>query len=234
MAKRGIRVKDGEDISPSTIEKVIKYLSDEKGATKKAACDMLRINYNTTRLSKIIAEYEEQKTFTKLRRKQVRNTPLAKDDIKTICSMYLSGEPLSDITETTFRSSSVVKRVLLQQNIPLRSAKNNYQNPPLLPEDSIKEDYKKGDLVYSARYGSIAVVQSNGKMTKEYGMIYPIKIAGDYERSAYQPYYELSDLRKLQKEFGVEALYMNKSDIIHQINLTMSKSKKNQAKFGEF
>ncbi|MCD6300825.1 MAG: hypothetical protein J7L82_02000, partial [Staphylothermus sp.] len=146
----------------------------------------------------------------------------------------LSGDPLSDIVDSTFRSSSVVKRVLFQHNIPLRNSKNNYQNPVYLDDDTWAEDYTKGDLVYSARYGAVALVENDGKFTEQHGMVFPIHIAGEYERSAYQPGYELADLRNLQKEFGVEALYMDKSDIINQINLTMSKAKKNQAKYGEF
>jgi hypothetical protein len=234
MARKGIQVKEGEDHSPATIKRVIKLLADEKPITKKAACDILKIAYNTKRLGAIIDKYIEDKEFAKLRRKQVSKLPITKADVKDVCSMYLSGEPLTAIVENTFRSSSVVKRLLLQHNIPLRNANNNYQNPVYLDDDTWAEDYKKGDLVYSARYGSAAIIEGNGKFTEEHGMVYPIHISGEYERSAYQPSYELADLRNLQKEFGVEALFMSKDDSINQINITMSKAKKNRAKYGEF
>ena len=234
MARRGVQQKEGEDHSSATIEKVIKLLNQEKPITKKAACDILRIKYSTPRLAKIIDEHIEAKEFAKLRRKQVRKTPVSKVDVKEICSKYLSGDPLTEIVDTTFRSSSVIKRILAQHNIPLRDASNNYQNPVYLADDTWAEDYEKGDLVYSARYGSAAIIEDKGKFNIDYGMVYPIHISGDYERSAYQPGYELADLRGLQKEFGVEALYMEKSDIVQQINITMSKAKKNQAKYGEF
>lgn len=234
MARKGIQIKEGEDHSDATIERVIKLLDAEKPITKKAACDILRISYNTKRLGAIIEKYHEDKAFAKLRRKQVRNTPISKADVKEVCSMYLSGEPLSAIVETTYRSSSVVKRLLIQNNIPLRNSSNNYQNPAYLDDDTWAEDYQKGDLVYSARYGCAAIVDGSGKFSEDYGMVFPIHISGEYERSAYQPGYELADLRGLQKEFGVEARFMEKSDIIGQINLTMSKANKNLKKYGEF
>ena len=232
--KSGIRQQEGEDFSFATIERVIKLLKQEKPITKKSACEILKISYSTPRLAKIIDKHIEDKEFAKMRRKQVRNMEITKADVKEICSKYLSGDTLSEIIDTTFRSSQVIKRVLKQYNIPLRNAANNYSNPVYLSDNVYADDYTKGDLVYSARYGCVAKIETEGKFTEGYGMVYPIHIAGDYERSAYQPYYELADLRELQKEFGVEARYMDKSDIKHQINITMSKAKKNLSKYGEF
>jgi len=229
-----IRIKEGENITKQSVEKVIKLMNDKDNIlSKKDACNILRIAYNVKRLQNIIDEHNEQKEFSKQRRKQVRNTVISKDDVATICSMYLSGEPLSEITDITFRSSSVVKRVLGQHNVPLRSAKNNYQNPIYLREDSYADDYIKGDLVYSARYGSLAIIDGKGKMYKG-SIVYPIHISGEYERAAYQPAEELGDLRKLQNEFGVKAITMSKEDIIYALNKTMLAANKNKQKHGEF
>ena len=227
---RGVRQKEGEDFSPATIEKVIKLLKQEKPVTKKVACDILRIAYNTTRLQKIIDEYIEHKEFIKLRKKQVRNTEISNSDISTICSMYLSGEPLVDISEITFRSTQVIKRVLEKYNIPLRDASNNYHNPPLLSDDSYADNYKKGDLVYASRYQAVATIDDNGKMTNGYGMVYGIHISGERERAAYSAAYDLGDLRLLQKEFNIKAISMEKNDIIYLINKTMAKANKNKRK----
>jgi len=71
MAKR-IKKKSYENLSKVNIEKVIALLTldisvqatespTEKAITKKQACDILNIAYNTTRLSNIIEEYNEQK-----------------------------------------------------------------------------------------------------------------------------------------------------------------------------
>ena len=56
MARKA-KVSDDERLDGNSIERVIKYLS-EKGATKKVACQMLNIAYNTTRLDKVIEQYK--------------------------------------------------------------------------------------------------------------------------------------------------------------------------------
>ena len=52
MAK--IKKKEGENLTETNIEKVIGLLEQEKPITKKQACEILNISYNTTRLTKII------------------------------------------------------------------------------------------------------------------------------------------------------------------------------------
>ena len=66
---RGIRVKEGEDFSKATIKRVIDLLEAETPITKKAACEMLNMSYNTTRLAKIIEGYKEKEEFIKKRNK---------------------------------------------------------------------------------------------------------------------------------------------------------------------
>jgi len=195
--KRGIRVKEGEDLSKEKIAKVIELLEQEKPITKKDACSFLNITYNTTRLNKIIEDYKEQVEYFTKRKQEMKKAPLTKEDEAYIVSSYLEEGNLSLIAESTFRSTSVIKRVLDKYNIPLRTATNTYHNPPLLSVDSINENYKKDDLVYSARYGQPAyiseVLPSN---------IYRIWLIGD-EQYAYQPYYELGDLRKVQVDLNL-------------------------------
>ena len=58
MAKRGVRAKSYEDLSDVNIKRVLAALED--GATKKVACEMLRISYNTTRLNNILTEFQEE------------------------------------------------------------------------------------------------------------------------------------------------------------------------------
>ena len=230
-----VRIKEGENITPQSVERVIKLLGDEeKPISKKEACDILRVAYNTKRLQAIIDEHNEKKEFIKSQKKAVRNTPVSKIDVASICGMYLSGEPLKEIVDSVFRSMSVVKRVLIQQNIPLRNASNTYQNPPYLPDNSYSEDYVKGDLVYSARYDSLATIDNEGQWYNG-SKVYPIHIVGDHERGAFQPAEELSDLRKLQIEFGVKGISMSKEDIRYALYQTMLSANKNaKQKFGEF
>ena len=171
--KRGIRQQEGEDFSPTKIEEVIALLEADKPVTKKVACAKLGMAYNTTRLNKIIEEYKEQKAYDEKRRKEVRKTPLSKEDISYIISSYLEEANLTLISEMTHRSVPVIKRVLERYNIPLRSSATSYHNPIYLADNAISEEYSKDDLVYSARYDEPAYICK--KLTQEGYRIWLLK-----------------------------------------------------------
>ena len=63
-----IKKKDYENLTKSNIQRVIKLLESEKPITKKEACQMLRITYNTTRLARIIEDHKDQEAFVALRK----------------------------------------------------------------------------------------------------------------------------------------------------------------------
>ena len=58
-----IRSKSGEKLSFDNIERVIQQLEQDNPVTKKEACEILNIRYNTTRLQKIIDDHLETKHF---------------------------------------------------------------------------------------------------------------------------------------------------------------------------
>ena len=193
--KRGVRQKDGEDFSPTKIEEVIQLLEADKPITKKDACARIGMAYNTNRLKKIIDEYQENKAYHEKRKKELRKQPLTNEDNAFIVSSYLEEANLSLIANDTHRSTAVIKRVLERFNIPLRSTETNYQNPIQLEE--ISEEYAKNDLVYSARYDEPAYISK--KLTDEVYRLWLLKT----EQYAQQPYWELGDLRKIQKELSI-------------------------------
>ena len=196
--KRGIRVKEGEDLSEAKKEEVIELLARDKPITKKEACSMLNISYNTIRLGKILEEHKELLDFRSRRRKELRTTPISDSEKAEMITTYLETGNLSEIADLTFRSTEVIKRVLDTYNIPLRNSEYNYFNPPLLAEKSIANDYNKDDLVYSARYTQPAKISK--KLTEE---AYRIWLTAD-EQYAIQPYWELGDLRKVQSKFNIQ------------------------------
>ena len=65
-----IRAKKGENLSRDNIAKVHELLSAENPITKKEACSILNISYNTTRLANIIQEHEETMRYRELRKNQ--------------------------------------------------------------------------------------------------------------------------------------------------------------------
>lgn len=216
-----IRKNEGENLTDAAIESVLAKLNAEKPITKKDACAMLSITYNTTRLKNILETYAEQKEFTARRKKEVRNTPISTPDKSYIVSAYLNSEPLQDISDSVFRSVAVIKRVLKAYNIPVRNSTVTYHDPIDLENEELPmNDYKVGDLVYSARYDSPAEIRS--KYTED---IYNIWLFNDCQ-FAYQPYYELGDLRMLQTELGIKLPHMSNGECQQVIRQALKDAKK--------
>ncbi len=218
-----IRQKEGENLTDLAIESVIEKLNCEKPITKKEACDILHISYNTTRLKKIIEKYVEDKEYALNRRKALRNIPLSNADTTYIVSAYLEGISLKEISNASFRSISLIKRTLSKYNIPIRNTAVTYQKPiDLMHEEIEPEDYSNGSLVYSARYDSTAEiikVMSKG--------IYRIWLFKD-SCFAYQPSYELNDLRKVQDDLNIKIEYLTNPECQHLIAEGLRNSRKKE------
>ena len=226
--KRGIRKKEGENLSELKIEEVIELLARDKPITKKEACSMLNIAYNVARLKKIIEGHQELLEFRTRRKKELRSIPISDDEISEMISMYLESGNLSEIADLTFRSTDVIKRVLAKYNIPLRDSTFNYFNPPLLAENSIRNDYILDDLVYSARYTQPAKISK--KLTDD---VYRLWLCHD-QQYALQPYWEIGDLREVQNKFKIEIVDMKywtgDQEILRAINVALENAKKRKNK----
>lgn len=210
MARGRVKIKEGEDLSETTIERVKEALAN--GCTKKDACAMLNIAYNTTRLNKIIEGYDENKAYRAERRKAVRGTPISTVEKASMVKMYLEGESLTSISDSTFRSTAIIKRVLKSYNVPLRDASNNYHNPVFIDGD-YKEDFEPGDLVYSARYNCPAYIDKYMGEHSQHGSYFRIYLIGEHSQYAVQPFYELADLTKAQKELDITLEYLTGDEI---------------------
>ena len=184
------------------MKKVISLREAEKPITKKEACKILKITYNTKRLDSLIESYKERKEQEKRLRKEYRGKPFTLPEKACIAKDYFNGDSIADISRRYYRSAQVIKRVILGLGIPLRSANHDYTNPPLLDEDSITTDYKEGDLVYSAVYSTPAIIRKLITVTDHNEHVYAIDLLGAYARNAYQPHYELSNLTHIQQQLG--------------------------------
>lgn len=193
--------RDGEKLDKANMLRVIELLGQEKPITKKAACEILNISYNTPRLKKLVEEFKTKEANIKRRRAKLRGKPLTGDDLAIIASDYLNGDAIATIADLIFRSTAIVKKAVLSLNIPLRDADANYHNPYFIADEAIAEDYELKDLVYSARYQCPATIE-NISSCKD-GKVYRIWLLGNEQQYAVQPYWELADLRKIQKEFKV-------------------------------
>lgn len=185
----------------NVMDSVITKLEQDKPITLKQGCAMLGIAYNTTRLRKLIAKHKQDIITAKAVKAKIAKTPVTVADKKQVIESYILGESITEISKLMFRSVAVIKRILTEYNVPLRSVGSTYfKNVPLLGK--VTEEYNKDDLVYSARYGCPAIVMFR-KESKTHGACYNLYLLGGEEQRAYQPYYELADLTRCQKELGI-------------------------------
>jgi len=156
-----VKKKDYEDLTDTNIQKVIGLMNTEteKPITKKQACDILNIAYNTTRLDKIISEYLDHKEYV-LRRKSVNKGKKATaGEINSAISDYLSGDSISVIAKSLYRSPSFVKNIIEKSGVPQRPNKRAERLQPMyLPEECVADSFVKGQIVWSAKYYSAAEV----------------------------------------------------------------------------
>ena len=111
-----LKKKSHENLTAQNIQHVISLLnptsSQTKAITKREACSILNISYNTTRLDKIIEDYHEQILYRARRVAQNRGKPARPDEIEEVIKEYLSGENVSNIAKRLYRSPPFIKSIL--------------------------------------------------------------------------------------------------------------------------
>ncbi len=181
-----IKAKSHERLEPANVSKVITLLDGDEAITKKEACEILNIRYNTTRLQRIIDDYNEVWEYKERRRSQNRGKGATRDEIKSIIEYYLDGDNISEIAARTYRSNAFVKAVLQRVGVPEKLSKeahskcyrHKYQ---MLPEQCVEDSFEDGELVWSVRDNGIAKILR--ELTTEYQESKPgyMKPATHYE-----------------------------------------------------
>lgn len=217
-APRRVKVKEGENLSDSNIERVIKLLEDTKPISKKEACQILNISYNTTRLSNIIEQFKARKEMISKRRAANRGKPASPEEIKTVIKEYINGSTVSDIAAELFRSTTFVRDIIERVGVPQRGVGENYFNFSPLPEQCVSEVFEVGETAWSARHQAPCVIdKALGKTKDGVANLYRVYVIEPFEAPeklflskwgtpgsyATQPAYELGKLDHL-KEYGVE------------------------------
>ena len=67
---RTIRKKGHEKLDDANLQRVLDHLNADQPITKKEACSMLNITYNTTRLNSIMVDFEDTLQHRAKRRAQ--------------------------------------------------------------------------------------------------------------------------------------------------------------------
>jgi hypothetical protein len=204
MATRKTKNSDDEKLDAANLEKVIALLEPAEGKpiSKKDACAMLCIAYNTTRLGTLIEKYKEKKAATLARRAALRGKPATPQEIQFIISSYLEGETVSGLAERSYRSIGFINQILEAHAVPLRAKAHDYFKPELIPEAAMQDRFKLEEVVYSARYDSVARIKSELFQNNQW--VYCVWLMSDrWQQFAYQEAAELASLQHLRK-LGVQ------------------------------
>lgn len=206
MATRKKSASEEELMTDANISRVIRLLEPQeegvKPITKKDACQILGMSYNTTRLGTIIEEFKQKQARTAQRKAELRGKPASREDVVYIISEYLNGETVDAISKMTYRSPTFIKRILEDNSVPIRVPGSSYFNPEMVPDGAQRDRFKVGEVVYSTKYDSTARIEVES-LTEKYGYIYRIFLLSDkWLQSAWQEHYELASLQHL-RDLGV-------------------------------
>ena len=187
-------------LTEANILRVIDLLEPKEGkpGTKKDACQILGITYNTTRLATIIEQYKAKKAKELERRAALRGKPATSDEINYVIQEYLEGNTVDSISKSLYRSAGFVSQLLERYDVPKRASSQDYFRPELIPEGAMRSRFAVGEIVYSARYDSIARIDTE-QSDPRYGWVYRIWLLADkWKQSAYQEACELASLQHLR------------------------------------
>jgi hypothetical protein len=159
-----MRTKKHENLTQANITKVIELLNPTDGSkpiTKKEACAILNIAYNTTRLGNIITEHHEMMDFRARRKAQNRGKAATPAEIEDTIKRYLEGDNVSDIAKALYRSPAFVKAIIDRIGVPQKLAMTDYEGRrnALLPEQCVAEEFQPKEKVWAIRQNYPAIVE---------------------------------------------------------------------------
>lgn len=207
MATRKRSELEEDRMTHANIEKVLAMLAPKdpevKAWTKKEACQALGMAYNTTRLTNILTAYVDKQKRDSERRAALRGKPATQEEIVYIIQEYLEGATVDAISKSTFRGSAFIKGILEKYSVPIRQSGNSYFCPELIPDGAVRDRFAVGDRVYSARYDSLARIDTE-TFDPRHGYVYRIWLLSEnWKQSAYQEATELASLQHL-RDLGVK------------------------------
>lgn len=154
-----VKKKETEKLTDTNISRVIQLLEDEKNPiTKKEACEILCISYNTTRLTSIIDNWKRDKEITHQRKKERRGKPAQPEEIRTIAESLLDGDTIAEISKRLYRTPTFIKNVIARIGIPEKLTGDAKYSVALLPETCVSEEFVPEEIAWSAKYHSPCIV----------------------------------------------------------------------------
>jgi len=189
---------ESERLEEVYFERVIAGFEATPKMTKKDACQILGIAYNTTRLDSLIQKYKEKKERDASRRAALRGKPATQDEISYVIQEYLEGATVDAISKSIYRGPTFIKAILEKYDVPVRQNSHDYFKPELIPDGATRTRFAIGEIVYSARYDSTARIDAE-QFDARYGWIYRVwLLAEKWKQSAYTEAYELASLEHIR------------------------------------
>jgi hypothetical protein len=143
-----IRQKKQERLEEDNLNRVQEALANSTPITKKEACEMLNISYNTTRLSRIMEDHSETLRYRATRKSQLKGTKATDLEIKQTIEWYLDERPISDIAKAMYRSSTFVKNIINRVGVPEKRPKTEQRGSGYLPEECVSNTFEPGEKVW--------------------------------------------------------------------------------------
>ncbi len=132
--------------------------------SKKECCSYLGIAYNTTRLKKIIEEFNQKEIRLKELKQKAKLKNFTEQNKVQIVEDYLSGEAMSAMAERLYVPSTRIRAVLIEKQIPIRGkGKKSQVKTAHIVKDN-KKKYKKGDRIYVVPAPYYENTDKNGKI----------------------------------------------------------------------
>ena len=163
-----IKSKAHEKLSFDNIERVIQQLEQDNPITKKEACGMLNIRYNTTRLQRIIDDHLDLKAFRETRKAQNKGKMATEDEIRSVVRAYLDGDNISEIANSLYRSPAFVKNIVERVGIPQKLADSDYEGKKnaMLPEECVSLEFDYNEKVWYPKRNRFAIIKD--EITQKY------------------------------------------------------------------
>jgi len=193
-----IKTKKHENLTETNIQHVIELLNGDNPITKKEACSILNISYNTTRLNKIIEDHLETVAYRERRKAQNKGKGATEMEIKQVVNFYLDGSNISDIAKHLYRSPAFIKAIINRIGVPQKLAMTDYEGRrnAMLPEQCVSDEFEEGERIWAVRQNYPAVVKREFKpeQAEERGykvyLCYTIECGQEDLRNTYFPHLE--------------------------------------------
>jgi transposase len=160
---RQTRKREHEKLDEANLDRVIEMLEGDEPITKKVACEMLNISYNTTRLGSILAEHKDIMEYRATRKAQNRGRKATDLEKRDAIERYLNGQTVSEIAKSMFRSTTFIRNLIDNIGVPQKITKSEMTvyryKTPMLPEQCVAESFDIGERVWSAHDNAMAIIK---------------------------------------------------------------------------